>query len=111
MTSTPPYGLVLRAADRRPYILVNVSDPTLPDCQKLAPEFDLFCGSAQGHSQWGARTKVLTGLWMKTVEVVRGGLKKRHVRVIHTTRTQNIAPFLVTCVLRHAEDLCKITDL
>ena len=55
---TPPYGLVLRAVDRRPYILVNVSDPALPNRQKLAPEFDLLCGSAQGHSQWGARTEV-----------------------------------------------------
>ena len=38
---SPPYGLVLRAADRRPYILVNVSDPALPDCQKLAEDLDL----------------------------------------------------------------------
>ena len=35
-------GLVLRVADRRPYILVNVSDPALPDRQKLTEDLELF---------------------------------------------------------------------
>ena len=29
-------------ADRRPYILVNVSDPALPNRQKLAEDLELF---------------------------------------------------------------------
>ena len=40
--TSPPYGLVQSMADRRPYILVNVSDPTLPDRQKLAEDLKLF---------------------------------------------------------------------
>ena len=54
----PPYGLVLRAADHRPYILIIALDPVNTIAKNLLHNMVCSVGPCRGHSQLGARTKV-----------------------------------------------------
>ena len=54
----PPYGLVWRETDRRPYILVNVHDPANTIVKNLLQNLICSVDPCKSYSQWGARTKM-----------------------------------------------------
>ena len=83
-----------------------------------------ICPFARLHNKWSATDNISTGvtasgvrgrrflavLWPKTVEIVRAGLKKRHIRVGQKTCSQNMPPILVIYIMRFTEELCEIMN-
>ena len=91
-------------------MLVNVCDPTDPIAEN-SPQNSICSVVLRRVTASGVRgRRFLAVLWPKTVEIVRAGLKKRHIRVSQKTRSQNMPPILVIYIMRFTEELCKIVN-
>ena len=117
MPPAPSYGLILTAADRRPCVLVNVCDPANTIVKNLLRLSKTRSGTrsvlwfrARVTASGVRGRRFLAVLWPKTVEIVRAGLKKRHIRVSQKTRSQNMPPILVIYIMRFTEELYKIVN-